>query len=933
MKYKSKFVLCGIIFIIIALGIVYSVNAANNLRALHDKYKASYNNFMKALKEGANQEEMNLLSAQCKADYAEYQKELKSSSTTTSSDSQIKTITGNPVLEEKEDKNQSRVIESSISKKTTDTCETLLVVQKNVTIMINGKNRTVKIPYFNPEFIKKHTPIIQTENTGNTILTRIGEKKKNSKYYEVPVSYKQLGYPLNSNDEIRCEGEKKVYELYQLVTKVDSSTYSDLIQSIYTLAYKIMDKYGKYPDICAAAQLYINDAMIKYSKSAGYFGYFTSTSLQYFGYSQLASQYSHLKDSNKTIEAIINICKDRKSEIQINNKRLVDDNIQRMKYIDQNKKELDKLMSPSYVHYGKPDEQVLKNHAEDIKRLCNSICQQYIVVYQNYMQMNDKDSADRILKINKIGGKYVISGDLYKAYCIAYEKKLKYEYTVCLPNRDCPNYQTITGEETVKLFRDADCLLGIVNYIKSVQTFDKIDEIEPDGRSRNERRTLDMCDYINDFKPSSGSAEKNEAKEEITDEQLARRKKYAYALNETEGYEFFDFYKRKPFIKEMYITRNADVRLLTYEIFLPREYLTLRLKLDVSDYQNQYAPDYAFRCKVYTVKQTIDKSDDPSSTPPATALKGKAKPEIDRYKYVTILPDNLNNGYYGKFQANETDNFTDKTKNLIDITPPYQTDSLNIKSIATYHGEKKFDYPSALWGSSYFNVKLMKAVVKDLYDSNDRENVISSPSFLRAGGAEYIVAEKDNNMKCQALIKHTADYFIVTGHGSESKGMVGEVENHIIKNGISPEELITVENNAVTYSEYDNTRFLILAVCNCLNHYSNSQYNNAEKWYKVLPNGVILGYHGETWNIYNDKALKTMADHLSDVSYQNFDPYTIGYLWAWANKKVYYASTNYRRSNDQYAFIVNGAYFHGEWKTKPGSNKFSLETSIKPISQ
>jgi len=903
MKYKAKFVLCSLIFIITIIGIVYSVSAANNLRALHDKYKASYNNFMKALKEGANQEQMDLLSAQCKTDYAEYQKELKFSNLATPGNSQVKNVNGNSVPEEKEDKNQLRAIESSIVKKPTDTCETLLMVQKNVTIMVNGKNRTVGIPYLNPEFIKKHPPIIQPENTGNIVLARIGGKKKGSKYYEVPVSYEQLGYPLDSNDEIRCEGEKKVYELYQLVTKVNSDTFGDLINNIYGVGFEIMEKYGKYPDICAAAQLYINDATIKYCKSSGYFEHLTSTTSAYFEYSQLASQYSHLKDSNKAVEAIINICEDRKNEIQANNKRLVDENVQWMKYIVQDKKELDKLMSPSYVYYGKPDEQVLKNHAENIKRLCNSICQRYNLIYLNYMRINDKNSADKILKIEKIGSEYVISGDLYKAYCIPYEKKLKYEYTVCLPNRDCPDYQTITGEETVKLFRDADCFLDIVNFIKGEQTLDKLDEIESDGRSRNERRTLDMCDYINDFKPSIGSAENNEAKEEITDEQLARRKKYAYAFGETEGYERFDFYKRKPYIKEMYITRNEDVRLSTYEIFLPHEYLTLRLKPDVSDYQNQHAPDYAFRCKVYTVKQTFDGTDVPPSTPPgpslpsATALKGKAEPEVDRYKYVTILPDNLIYGFYGKFQINETD---DTTQNLshsslhnlkkeeeglesINLTLTGR-DALkeSISCIKNLYGPEE-ELKTMYLKNKYFNNINDKTKRNGLGYSNnyyqsekhfmvaniDRQTILNGGFQLVY--SQFKVTDPHHQAKLTICnpVRNQADWLIIDTHGDPDTTQKGAIiiakpkdndPNHDEKIfSVNPWELVDKINTTEAISQYDeDVDVLILLVCATLpwvddkpNSDNPENFKYSKGWHKVLPKGIVLGFRRTTHDLLN----------------------------------------------------------------------------------
>ena len=54
-------------------------SAADNLKVLQEQYKSSYNRFMKALNDGADQEYINKLTVKCKNDYAAYQKALKSS--------------------------------------------------------------------------------------------------------------------------------------------------------------------------------------------------------------------------------------------------------------------------------------------------------------------------------------------------------------------------------------------------------------------------------------------------------------------------------------------------------------------------------------------------------------------------------------------------------------------------------------------------------------------------------------------------------------------------------------------------------------------------------------------------------------------------------------------------------------------------------------
>lgn len=81
MKKTNIFIIILCILILFLADILNFSHATdtNNLKALQEQYKHSYNKFVKALKNGADQEYINKLTQKCKNDYAAYQKALKSS--------------------------------------------------------------------------------------------------------------------------------------------------------------------------------------------------------------------------------------------------------------------------------------------------------------------------------------------------------------------------------------------------------------------------------------------------------------------------------------------------------------------------------------------------------------------------------------------------------------------------------------------------------------------------------------------------------------------------------------------------------------------------------------------------------------------------------------------------------------------------------------
>ncbi|NMD01297.1 MAG: hypothetical protein GYA62_16465, partial [Bacteroidales bacterium] len=830
-------------------------------------------------------------------------------------------------------------------------------INKQVTIKVNGNERIITIPYVNPGFLKTHPPIKKAQRISEpNKMARIGSKKAGD-YPEVPAPYELFGYPLDPKDQKRCEGERKIEELYKLAASINTQNYIEVINNAYTIYAEIFTNYIEYTDICAVMQLYLKELYVKLYKEFGTFDYFGSTSNFYFQYNQLVSQYSHLKDSNSAMKAFFDICERRKSEIKANDKRLIESNITCLKNIDDYNKQLQLIKET--INYGVPTEESQKGFADKIANIYNQMFSQYQTIYTNYMSMNDKKSADSILKIEKTPEGYSVSGKLYEVYSsIPYKQAFKYQYTTCVPStptsRDCSGeYVTKTGEVNVKLYRDANRFLYLVKETRESQSLDKIDEVESDGQSRNQKRVLAICDFINDFKPSSGSAEDNKAEEKIDEAQLTRYKKYAYARSESEGYEIFDYYKRKPKIKEIYFSKNEDIKLAETDIVSPREFVTLRAKYDFNDY-NDSTPDYAFLCKVYTVKPAID------STPPlpVIAAKNKAEPEIDRQKFVTLIPDNLGWGFYAKFLINENeldDKIPEspvvKLKSKNSRTRKLPANEIVYKNIVPANEKESI----ACFDADYFTNELFSIYDKNSYfctkDNKSNRNIAGysinlnfsdnnthftpadifnkridniSKEFLKAGGGRHVLAmryEEGETKTGIVFVRNQADWFIVDSHGwtSNSSGGISSKSDGI---QLKPCELIKKDGTS-EYSE--NMDVLVLITCNSLS-YEGIKYAPADDhlvfakgWHKVLPNGIILGYKHGIASTFPDIILQHLNTYLNQIisSGHTPTPNEIAEAWMNLNAQLY---SKFEIDDDVDYFDARGAAVismvdnHHQWK-------------------
>lgn len=886
-----------------------------------------------------------------------------------------------------------------------------MVQFKQTKIKVNGKDVVIKVPFINPAFAKKNPPDKRPARiTEKPTPRRIGGSKKgakavkNGKYYEIPCSYELFGYPLDDTDKFRCAGEDKVYELYSLVGALTPANYSDNMNAIYMLQYEIMEKYGKYPDICALAQLYCNDAFQKYAKDAGFFKYQYSTTFNYFRYSQLGIQYKHLKGTNEAMNVILDIIEDRKKEMKANDQALIEKNKEYEQQITKYYEEIKKIKE---AQHGKPTDEAMNSFAYDIASKYSYICYNYSQMYENLMTANEKEKADAIFKIEKKADGYALSGKLYDAYSeVPYETPFKYSYSACAPppkssnapklppTRDCPYGEiAYSGEVKVKMYRDAEMLLRIVKESRSYQALDKEDVIETDGRSRNERRTLDLCDYLNDFKPASGDESKKIPPEKISDDKLQYYKKYAYSPSESSGYE--DFYKRKPYIKSPYFSSNENTEIPETSILLPEEYSTIRAAID---YGQPYAPDYAIQAKIYTVKtfqpQDVPVPDptplpDPTPAPgPATFKNSKGEPEIDRQKFVALIPDALFGGYYSKFLVNEPNTIPPSQEPPPVPTPnpipsPGPVSKKNTKIVKDRLGKTKVEttWPclinstkdaekesicyiensydedylghtiarSFYLGNKYFVNRLNASLrnIRGLFNNvySDGDNIIIpkiTRESIKCGGMQWVFVKSGSCISTEptfkrCLYKNQADWLIISAHGALSThaghtgGIAIENEYGGLDFSISPAEFITDINTPHEKSEYsEDVDVLVLMTCTSLALTFDSNNDKfARGWHKVLPKGVILGLDGFTSGDLNWHLTKDLNNYLNELVAKGQKATPSGLKEFWRSKsEAYYNS--YMSGKPQYDSLQHSKNATVVYENKRYTYDVIENTKVKP---
>lgn len=351
----------------------------------------------------------------------------------------------------------------------------------------------------------------------------------------------------------------------------------------------------------------------------------------------------------------------------------------------------------------------------------------------------------------------------------------------------------------VKLYRNTAILLDaisrcmIYNSIKSQST----DEPMTGGKNSFRETTLEYADKTINYTPNTvDNPSSNIAPETIAPYYLTMFKDSAKK------------YKVDPIIESISFTKEEFVNCGS-EVYLPTDWIFVRAQV-----KNTGTPLYSMTIKIHSEEQISN-----------------------RFKYVLLTRENFKGGYYGKIQANNNDNVTDKTKNLIDGSH----DIFN-PSIACFTCDNKDnDSILSLYKNPYFKYTMGNSNTDETtFDVNTNnfknKHFKNSLNFLKAAGVEYIVATHAD-LKTRALIKNQADWFIIDAHGRISDGTGGISDKNNSK--ITPKELL-IEN---AYS--DDLNVLIISACSCLKWIGDDTDSTtfSTGWHRVLPKGIILGYN------------------------------------------------------------------------------------------
>jgi len=374
LKNKNLFYAVFILF----YGFYSNAYAADNVRTLRDKCRASYNNFMQALKENPDQESINQLAAKYKSDYATYQKALKSSSALSN-------------------KNNTSIKSSS-----------------NASYQSNDEPAAA---------IKQDTP----KDIPRKPMRITNESLKSPQKISEPLAAKIDGFtptPLPSNEELingDTSGEKLYYieEIKKMSNEVINNEYCYLDGKMKS----ILLSASKFPDLCALAILYNVEGEIKKMMKPDYLNVSPDVAVSLLEHAlTLQNMLAETVDTySQGSKATYKVCQnvvdaiskpggrlDMLKQCISKQKDVMALNIKNaISLIDKNKKELVDFQTNIYNANNRPT-------SVQINERCNGIITAYSTIIRSNLALGNyeeakkyRDKLDDFYK-NKLSGPYVI---------------------------------------------------------------------------------------------------------------------------------------------------------------------------------------------------------------------------------------------------------------------------------------------------------------------------------------------------------------------------------------------------------------------------------------------------------------------------------------------------------------------------------------------
>ena len=330
------------------------------------------------------------------------------------------------------------------------------------------------------------------------------------------------------------------------------------------------------------------------------------------------------------------------------------------------------------------------------------------------------------------------------------------------------------------------------------------------------------------------------------------------------------------------------------------------------DYSVKLAPDYIAKTNECILLKAETKYDDQTyaSTPP---VKIELFSNTSKISSEVILKKSVIAKGYCAVMGNGNANLWP-----VNDGPDMHKESV-AATCAEVHG---LPVPPGFYKNSYFKCQLGYS------DPYGKKTFKNSVSFLKSGGAEYVTA-LFNKQEAKISIRNQADWFVFTGHGNPITGTIGEKVGSPGEVGYNPnavlirpgKDKLDVDSNTIIpglikedgTSEYgEDMDVLILSACGVLNSPSNVQ-----RWHKVLPNGLILGYSDTIENQTASYINSIFNDFLNNNVGKKFTKEEIAAQWEKINLKAYNDFNKtltlfraiYLAGN--YAYLINNEWHFG----------------------
>lgn len=753
-------------------------------------------------------------------------------------------------------------------------------------IKIGGKKISVR-PSSNKTTTKTNMKVSGPQRIQDTVK----KINKGEAAFAIPDPAKEFGFSETQEDKIRVQGEAEVTKLYEKATSIvwGSAENPKILKEMHDLAYDVIfKKYSRYPDLCAIARLYLIDATARFYLNPAYplkeysNGTFGGKDNNYYKrYLQIVNDYIHEKKDVNISKIFDIIVKQRMNIIWENDTSAVATITEDQSKIQTGLENLNEIINESAYY---PDAE--KAYIRAVVDEMSLILSYYRDMYYWSIMTGDYQTAHSIFNYEVENGKIKFTGTFMDVYR-SIPKQVIFHYVSGYDEQGDP----IIKDKMVDLYKEASQFLSMVELFRASET--KVNEQEFDEKDKNltQAKIEASCDWLNTFKPDAG--DDINPPEVISATDLETFHNNAYGEN--------DYYKNKPvIIKRMYFTRVENTKLTYEDIPNVSDRITIRCEIDSTQ---PIGPYYDMKIVLHS-----DIS--------------------NRYKSLTMKQDYELHGFYEKFRPNETNDPTDETNNLIDIDtrqanpepiphypdenepqpplppPTYPTIPIsivasktikksNVRSISVAQCEKggpqsALKVPPSLYiDNEYFNKTLVRSYL--VQDTEDVKNKVcpNSKAFLMSGGGEFIQAgKKDPNDQfigiSEILVKRVANWFVIQGHGSDkiANDSIGTKDDSAAISPL-PDLLVTSNdenNNIIEISRYSGMDVLIIDACFVFKH------NRYKNWRKVLPKGLIIGYHDEVGFEWMDQALDKVKEELKNSSITQEQ---LGKAWAKINRVIY----------------------------------------------